>query len=384
MLRIQRYLLSQFIGVFAAILLLIVTILLFERLLRIADIVSRSPNSANEALWMVVNLIPHYMAIGIPAAFFLGVLVTVRRLSLSGEIVSIWGYGKSLFMISRPFMYFSVLLSLVLLIITGFLQPHTRYNYRSLVNSVVQTSLTTVFQEGKFIQTGDLHIWTGNVERDTGALGPTIILRRQQTGEEQLIFAREGKLLRENGDANRVELTTGSGFSIGSDDSVEGRFQFESAVWAPQSLAPSFRERGIDERELVLTELWGEYVSGDAERSERAYATIHDQIGRSVLIILFPLIAIPFGLSYGRNPPSNAVLIGLLFLIAVQKSMDFAKSAAMGGELSPWIGTWGVVGVVALFGLAIYGRSALTQAEPPLAALPKINFRFWRVGRSGA
>lgn len=382
MLRIQRYLLSQFIGIFAGILLLIVTILLFERLLRIADIVSRSPNSANEALWMVVNLIPHYLGIGIPAAFFLAVLVTIQRLSLSGEIVSIWGNGKSLFMISRPFIYFAVVLSGLLIIITGFLQPHTRYNYRNLVNSVVQTSLTTVFQEGKFIRSGNLYIWTGNVERDSGELGPTIILQRQESGEEQLVFAREGMLLREDGEANRVELRNGSGFSVDTEDNLDGSFEFESAVWAPQNLDDTFRPRGKDERELVILELWKEYTTGNTESSRRAYATLHDQIGRGVLIILFPLIAIPFGLSYGRNPPSNAVLIGLLFLIAVQKSMDFAKSASMSGWLSPWIGTWGIVGLVALFGLAIYLRSALTQAQPPLASIPKIDFRFWRANRS--
>ena len=384
MLRIQRYLLSQFIGIFAAILLLIVAILLFERLLRIADIVSRSPNSANEALWMVVNLIPHYLAIGIPAGFFLAVLVTIRRLSLSGEIVSIWGNGKSLFLISRPFWYFAMGLSVLLIIVTGFLQPHTRYNYRSLVNTVVQTSLTTVFQEGKFIRSGDLYIWTGDVERDSGELGPTIIVQRQPFGEEKLIFAREGRLLRENGEVNRVQLRNGSGFSVDTDDNIDGRFEFESAIWAPQNLDTSFRPRGDDERELVLTELWEAYTTGDTEVAQRAYATLHDQIGRAILLILFPLIAIPFGLSYGRNPPANAVLVGLLFLIVVQKSLDFAKSAAMGGGLSPWVGTWGIIGLVAIFGLMLFFRSAMTQAAPPLSALPKFKLKFWQVDRSSA
>ena len=134
----------------------------------------------------------------------------------------------------------------------------------------------------------------------------------------------------------------------------------------------------------MLTELRDAYITGDADISQRAYATLHDQVGRAILIVLFPLIAIPFGLSYGRNPPSNAVLIGLLFLIVVQKSMDFAKSAAMDGSLSPWIGTWGIVGLVAIFGLALYLRSALTQAAPPLAALPKFKFKFWQAGGSSA
>ncbi|MEL6694335.1 MAG: LptF/LptG family permease, partial [Pseudomonadota bacterium] len=93
---------------------------------------------------MLGNLIPHYAGIGIPAAFFLAVLITVSRISRSGELVAVWGMGKSLFMISKPFMIMAVLLASLLLITSGILQPLSRYEYRSLVSSPVAKSTSSV------------------------------------------------------------------------------------------------------------------------------------------------------------------------------------------------------------------------------------------------
>ena len=96
--RIQRYIFSECTRVFGGLLLLVVSILLLERLLRIADLVSRSPGNFGEAVYMLANLVPHYAGIGIPAAFFLAVLITASRISRSGAWEAVGGMGKSHFM----------------------------------------------------------------------------------------------------------------------------------------------------------------------------------------------------------------------------------------------------------------------------------------------
>ncbi|MHA7859531.1 MAG: LptF/LptG family permease [Henriciella sp.] len=375
--RIQRYIFSECTRVFFGLLLLVVSILLLERLLRIADLVSRSPGNLGEAVYMLANLIPHYAGIGIPAAFFLAVLITISRISRSGELVAVWGMGKSLFMISKPFMIMAVFLASTLLITSGILQPLSRYEYRSLVNSIAESSIETVFIEGKFVEAEDWTVWTEDVDLNTGELTSSFILERLPDGGQRIISASTGALVRQNGTISEIQLESGMGADLREDRTLGSRLEFESFQWRPPEALTQFRPRGKDVRELMLWELWApETLSQQAEREAieplEAMVSIHDQFARFVLILILPLIAVPFGLSYGRHPPSNAILIGLLTLIIIQQLLELAKSLALDGAVPAWAGSWGVIIIVGIAGLSLFLRSAMTMAQPPLSSVPAI------------
>ncbi|MEM7492539.1 MAG: LptF/LptG family permease [Pseudomonadota bacterium] len=375
--RIQRYIFIECTRIFCGLLLLIVSILLLERLLRIADLVSRSPGSFGEAVYMLANLIPHYAGIGIPAAFFLAVLITVSRISLSGELVAVWGIGKSLIMMTQPFMIMAVVLASALLVTSAVLQPLSRYEYRSVVNSIAEASIETVFVEGKFVEVDNWTVWTENVDLNTGALTGSFILERMPDGDQRIISATTGTLVRDGGTISEIQLETGLGADLRMDKVLGSRLDFDVLKWRPQEALTRFRPRGKDIRELTLSELWS--LASDPSQSAytgiqttEAMVSIHDQLARFVLILILPLIAVPFGLSYGRNPPSNAILIGLVTLIVIQQLLELAKSLALDGVIYPWIGSWGVIVVVAACAIALYWRSAVTIAQPPLSSLPSL------------
>lgn len=387
--RIQRYIFSECSRAFFGLLLLVVSILLLERLLRIADLVSRSPGNFNEAIFMLANLIPHYAGIGIPAAFFLAVLITVSRISRSGELVAIWGMGKSLFMISKPFMIMAVLLATALLITSAILQPISRYQYRSLVNSIAESSIETIFIEGKFVEAENWTVWTENVDRATGQLDSSFILERQAEGRQRVIVAEAGILVRDRGTISEIQLENGMGADIRAEPELAQRLEFESLKWRPPDALTGFRARGKDVRELTIWELWGPATHTASPANAKidpleAMVSIHDQLARFVLILVLPLIAVPFGLSYGRNPPSNAILIGLVTLIAIQQLLELAKSLALDGAVPPWAGSWAVMAAVIVFAVVLFLRSAITMAQPPLSALPEIRLPRFFSGKASS
>lgn len=376
--------------VFGGLLLLVISILLLERLLRIAELVSRSPGNLGEAVSMLANLVPHYAGIGIPAAFFLAVLITVSRLSRSGELVAIWGLGRSLFMISKPFMLMAILLASALLITSGILQPLSRYEYRSLVNSIAESSLETVFIEGKFVEAENWTVWTENVDLTTGALSSSFILERLPNGDQRIITAASGVLVRADGSISEIHLADGMGADLRADQSLGARLEFAGLKWRPPDTIAQFRPRGKDVRELMLWELWEPATASPIAASTpkitpiEAMVTMHDQLARFVLVLLLPLIAVPFGLSYGRNPPSNAILIGLVTLIAIQQLLELGKSLALDGAVPVWAGSWSVISGVSLFAIILYLRSAMTMAQPPLSALPNVRLPRFLTGSSRA
>ncbi len=377
--RIQRYLLGQCLTVTFGLIILTVSILLLERLLRIADLLSQSPGKFSEAFGMLVNLVPHYLGIALPASLFLSILITVNRISQSGELVSTWSFGRSLLFISRPFILLGLVFSGLSLLVTGYLQPLSRYEYRQIVNSISNSSIETVFQESKFVTLDGWTVWTQQVDRDDGMLQDSFILEDRPNGSQRVIVSESGKLRRQGGRVVQIQLDAGMGASIGENFKLANKIEFDSLLWLVPTNTSNFRSRGRDERELTLRELWHSAQQDDTRHDDKisAKASVHDQLARILLMIVLPFLAIPLGLSYGRVPPSNTIVIGIVLLLTIQKSLEFGKSLAMGGSIPTWAGSWGVMAVIILITGILFARSAFTTAPPPLSSLPSLRLPNW-------
>ena len=141
--------------------------------------------------------------------------------------------------------------------------------------------------------------------------------------------------------------------------------------WNIEGDAMAFRVRGDDEREMTLNELYLEARGQGAGivAPHVAAAAGHAYLGRSLLLLLLPLIALPMGLGYGRSFQSTGIVIAIVFLLIVQKSLEMGQTLAADGRIAPWLGTWPVFAFVTLIGLGLFLRSALRVATPPLMLL---------------
>ncbi|MEL6694334.1 MAG: LptF/LptG family permease [Pseudomonadota bacterium] len=238
-------------------------------------------------------------------------------------------------------------------------------------------SIETVFIEGKFVEAEDWTVWTEDVDLATGELTSSFILERLPDGSQRIISAASGALVRQNGTISEIQLEAGMGADLSETKTLSSRLEFDSFWWRPPDALTQFRARGKDVRELMLWELWAPAIfvqDPDHDNIEPLEATvsIHDQLARFALILILPLIAVPFGLSYGRHPPSNAILIGLLTLIIIQQLLELAKSLALDGVVPAWAGSWAVIIIVGVSGILLFLRSAVTMAQPPLSSVPAI------------
>lgn len=353
---------------------LIVGILLLERLFRIADLVSQSPGKFSEASIMLISLVPHYLGIALPASFFLAVLLTVNRISRTGELVMIWAAGESLVSITKPFIVMGAALMAISLIISGFLQPLSRYEYRKTGHSITQTSIETVFQQGKFVITDKWVIWADAVDRSDGSIGDSFILERWDSGRERVIVSNSGQLVRRGNEVVKIELADGTGVIVRPNDPSTDTLDFDSLLWTVPDGFTDYRKRGDDERELTLPEIVSKLDANDSAPipGRDARATFHDQFAWGIIMLILPFLAVPLGLDFRRTPTSNSVLVGILLIIIIQKSLEFGKTINGTFTYGPLLGSWAVVVILTIISAILYWRSAFTLAAPPLSGFPKI------------
>ena len=373
--RLNRYLLKNAAVNVGALIVMACCVLLLERLLRIFEVVQISSKPASDTSQMVINLLPHYLGIAVPIALLLGIIITVDRFSRSSELTAALGAGISLFHMTKPFVVLAVFLAGATVFLEGYLQPVGRYNYRQVESSIKNQSTSAALREGTFTPVGNRTFFAGT-ELEGSAIGPIFIYEKlMKEGEPmglRLTTAGEGQLIvREKTLEPVLQLASGQINQIVENRQLDLDLSFESSAVTGTVGMNNFRKRGDDERELTSLELFknrnGEVYSSVSQEVNNS--ALHLRIGRTVLLLILPFIAVPFGLNYGRNPSSAGLFIGVVLLIAVQKALEFAQSLGAAGTIPPWAGIWAIIGGLAIFAAYIFRKSAYKMGQPPLTSI---------------
>jgi lipopolysaccharide export system permease protein len=373
--RLNRYILKNAALSIGGLIIFACCVLLLERLLRIFEIVTISSNPGGDASRMVVNLLPYYLGIAVPIALLLGTIITVDKLSKSSELTAALGAGVSLFHMTKPFILISIFLAGITMFVEGYLQPVGRYQYRATEFKIKQTSATAALREGTFTTLGSRTFFAGT-EGSDGATGPIFIHEevdqqsdnaKSQSGY-RITTANVGKItVVEN--SPTLNLSESRGFHV-MNGVMSGQASAEKTSITGVVEVEKYKARGEDEREMTSGELFANR-KGDVTQvidKNTNNATLHLRLSKAALLLILPFIAVPFGLNYGRNPSSAGLFVGIVFLISLQKALEFGQTLGAAGKIPPWLGIWGIIIAVSIFAAIIFWKSAYKMGQPPLTA----------------
>ena len=338
---------------------IVLVILLVERLVRIVELIANTEDGGIASFRMILDLVPHYLQLAIPAALFLAMIITVDRVSRSGELVTMLAAGLSLRRLSRAFFALALIAAPTALVISGFIAPLARYDYRQTVHNVQTESFRAAFQEGRFVRYGRFTVWTDFRDFSGTQLGETFILESRPDGDEVYVSAPHGEMIGMDagGFALRLEAGRGDTVSTGHSDLVVDSIEFERMTWPISTEKSAFRMRGDDERELMLTELPDPAAFSNVD-PRAAHAAFHDRISRACLLLVLPLLAVPLGLNLSRKPRSSGLVLGIVSLLVIQKALESGLHMAATGTLPVWAGSWPVPIAVGLVGLILFVRAS--------------------------
>ena len=162
----SRYLLAQIARPMITTILVALIALLAERTLRVIDLVVGWRGSLFVVFEMLGYLIPHYMGLALPVAFFLGILLTFSRLSREGELAAMYASGAGLPQLLRPILVAALALAVAVALLVSLLQPYARYAYRAATYALTNASFTTLLQSGLFTTLGDTTYMVEHISDD--------------------------------------------------------------------------------------------------------------------------------------------------------------------------------------------------------------------------
>lgn len=347
--------------------------LLLERMLRLLDLLVNKGGPLGLVVKMVVNLVPHYLGMALPAAFFLSVLLAVSRLGGDSELEALQGCGLSLRRLVTPIFVFAVFLTIFTGFLFGVFQPYARYAYRAVLYVVTHAAWDAQLEEGAFLSgDGRLTIMAERVDGGGASLRQVFVNQDQGAGGGIATTAREGRLLRDV-DGYRLQLKDGVQVKTSPADPNGKIVTFKElalTVDLDSHIAP-FRERGDSEREMTLRELWHarKADSGSSVPISRLSAEMHGRMARTLTVVFLPLLALPLGLASRRQRRSHGILLAAIILIVYHHSLQFGENMVDSGKVGPFFGIWLPFLLFSSFSVWIYMQVGAKPGNNPLSSI---------------
>lgn len=372
--RIDRYVLRQILGPLFTTLGIAALLLILERMLRLFDFVVNQGGPVEVVFQMLANQVPHYMGLALPIGLMLGTLLAFRKISLSSEFDAITSAGMGLSRLVRPVLGLALVLLVVNTILVGWIQPYGRYAYRSLVFDLRSGALGASIRVGEFVDLGDDITLMIEESRDKGAELLGIFMERRSDGRSLAVSAERGGFFATD-DENTILLRLYNGVLI---DLNEGQNKPRVLKFDQQDLTvklpakEAFRERGGEELEMTLTELWREKDNPIHTTEERAAYTgnFHWRVMHSITFLVLPFLAIPLGLTNKRTGKGSGIMVGLTLLILYNEFMEAMETAVQGGA-SPYGSIWLLFAGFTLLSFSLFHIAAHKVGGEPLAWVDK-------------
>ena len=367
---IDRYVLRLSLRPMAACLGVTLLVLLLERALRIFDLLAQSSARFGYVFELTANLIPHYLGLAMPAAFFIAIFIVITRMSDGSEVDALMAGGVSLARLTAPFIAMGAVFAAISLFLHGYAQPYGRYAFRAAMRAAVEAGWNGHLASQSFVSAGEGVTLTADEADPTGRRLSHIFIRRTTPdGREEVTTARSAEL-RPSADTGTVLFVLEHGERL--TENHKGQFaitRFDQFVYEAPLVggAQALRARGGDERELTLGELWGEmHKTGGPIRRETFAAEFYTRIIRALSLPLLPLLAVPLGLASKRGRRGSGVVVAGLMMVGYQHAVQFGQSLATSGRAPPEV-VWLVAAGFAAISIGVFWGSRKRPGDTPVS-----------------
>lgn len=335
---IREVLLPFFIGLLVATFLLIIPFLI-----RYAEQFIAKGVPVTVVLRIMATLLPQALALAIPFALLVGLLVAFGRLSADREFVAMQACGIGLRRLLRPVVAVSLLgwaaTSYVMLVAL----PNANQTFRDITYSIVASRAEgEVKPRTFFLGFPDLALYV----RDVPAAGgwSDVFMADNRPGQPPAIYAagRGRVLLNESQRTVQMMLQDGERHTIEANGDYRV-LKFDQLVVSvnPESIFPSSGPVKGD-NEMTIAELRSraaevETAGGSAHNQ---YMAIHRKFSIPVACLVFGLIGLAVGATNRRDGKLGSFVFGLAVAFMYYVPLFLGPALAKGDMVPPWLAVW--------------------------------------------
>jgi LPS export ABC transporter permease LptF/LPS export ABC transporter permease LptG len=377
---LDRYIVKEIVPPFCLGLLLFTFILLLQQITILTGVlIARSADPATIAR-VFLNLLPSMLAVTIPMAFLLGVLLAFGRLASESEIVALRASGVSPAVLLRPVLALALVATLGTFYVMAVALPEANQSYRTIMFSLVVNKARSAIKPRVFtddlLPGGQLLMYVTDIPSATGVWQDVFIHDVREPRQPAVILARSGRLvIDERARSVALFLERGVRYSFDrADPSRDKRLDFrshfvtlpEDAVFPQVSLTKGDREMDLRDLRAKIAEL---QAQGAAPTEAWRYEVeVHKKFAIPLACVVFGLLGLGLSLGSRKEARSAAFALSIAVIFVYYVLIRLGEQAGDTGLLSPALSMWAadvVLGVAALVLLTLNHREAAFDPLDP-------------------
>lgn len=382
---LDRYTFREVIPPLALALLVFTFMLMMQPIDRVAQQLLAKGVAAPVILRMLFLLIPQALAITIPMAFLLGLLVAFGRLSGDSEWVALQACGVTVVRMLRPVLVLAALSWGATQWVLVDAVPRSNQSFRELEYGVVAARVESEIKPRLFFEDfPDLVLYPRDTFQAGRGWSDVFVADTSKPGAPQVSLARSGRMLLDRAKRKvQMVLEDRVTYQMGTDS--HGRAEFEESP--SQSLITDLDPEKVfpqgiilkGEPEMTVPELRAN-ISALRQQglpTDRPEYYIHLKFSIPVACFVFALMGLGLGVSTSRGGKLAAFALGTGVIFAYYIVMYQARSLSLGGRFPAWLAAWlpnlvlGPLGVVVLYRRARSAGKSFELAIPAVGILKR-------------
>jgi lipopolysaccharide export system permease protein len=316
---IHRYILSEIGGPYLIALFTFTLLTLLHRFSRLTDLVVAKGVPSPLVGKLLLSLLPQFLAITLPAALLLAILLALGRLGADSETTALSTAGVGMRSLVLPVLLLSMATFLASLFIGWVGIPWGQRNLTESIARIVSVRAGAGVEEHVFRDVApDVLLFPDRVSTDGTGMTGVMLSQRVEGQDPLLVFAKEGKFLPESVErAAGLLLLDGT---IHHDDRGTDAYRIatfrEMEFYLPRRNVDTDGDRASP-KNLTLPELARKISETEGTGSSANYRYhFHRRLSLAVSCLAFGLLAIPLGHSQrvrGKSPALALTLAIILF-----------------------------------------------------------------------
>lgn len=352
----------------AATLAISAVVLLLIRMTDLVSFVLDRGGDVSRMLQMVGNLMPQYLAFGVPVGLLLGVWQAFDRLSANGELDAIWSAGIAHGQLLRAPLLCACVLAAITFLLVGVLQPLSAYQFEKLRYDLSSGRDVVAPLSGKFeALNGDVTVRVAQSAHGGRDLAGVFVSSRNGDGSLDVIFAAHAVVEAGQGAAKSVAtLYDGRITHLQPATGDTRTLAFESYTLRDAlPVPPTFRVRGINERERTIFEQVGRMMNPGMARPQQneAAAGVVRRLTQVAVLFFIPLLAVAAAKAPLRGRREWRGLCALSLFIVYNEVSLYGERLGLDGlwlsipvQLAAFVGFGGVAAGAFVFAFHRHAR----------------------------
>lgn len=367
---IDRYLVREFVGPFAAAVLGFTIILLSGLLFELTDLILVKKVEAGTVLRMLLYKLPSLIVVSMPIGVLFAVLLGMGRIVKDSEMTVIRSTGLSFQRLVVPLLLMAIVVSVTMVVANERIVPWANHEFENLVRQAVFRDPLPSVEERIFFRDGEGTVfYVREVDHRRRELRDVMIY---ETADREAAFPRMITAKRGTFEERLWHLEDVITRTVDSDGYVENELHAPTLAYPLNERSDVFFGSQKTTDEMNRAELLEHIRLFERSGIEvRAFVVdYHLKLALPFASLIFALVGAPLSLRSARSGRffGISVSLGLSFLYFVFTSVS--RSLGINGVLAPLVAAWLPTAVFAAFGLYLIRRADAGVFPPARRRLP--------------